>query len=62
MAAMHYEMGGTNLLATREGDSIKAQRVNDRAEKIRLFYEFAKEADPLNTDIKWSDWLEEKGM
>lgn len=62
MAAMHYEMGGTDLLATREGDGIKAQRVNDRAEKIRLFYEFAKEENPLYSDRKWSDWLREKGL
>lgn len=52
-----YLLGGTNLLFEPEGKDWNARMARDRAEKIRLFYEFVKGTRAEWIGLPWSEWI-----
>lgn len=63
IAARQYLLGGTDVLQqyTSAGRKINWRLVfeTERADKIRLFYQYVKENPQLNT--RWSDWIQQHG-
>lgn len=52
-----YLLGGTNLLLEPEGDDWHSEMARDRANKIRLFYEFIQGTRAERIGLQWSEWL-----
>lgn len=52
-----YLLGGTNLLLEPEGKDWNSRMARDRAQKIRLFYEFAQGTRSEQIGLPWSEWL-----
>ena len=57
IALRHRLQGGSDILTGSEKATVKAGLINNRAAKMRLFYEFAGETDPLVSGASWSEWL-----
>ncbi len=55
-----YLLGGSNLLLEPQGDDWYSQQARDRAEKIRLFYDFVQGTRSEQIGLPWSEWLEVK--
>ena len=55
-----YLLGGSNLLLEPEGDDWYSVMARDRAEKIRLFYDFVQGTRAEQIGLPWSEWLEVK--
>lgn len=55
-----YLLGGSNLLLEPEGDDWYSTMARDRADKIRLFYEFVQGTRAEQIGLPWSEWLEVK--
>lgn len=60
IAKRHHLLGGTDILAGSTKANDKAAAINDRAAKMRAFYEFVQTKDPLQTKVKWSIWLQKE--
>lgn len=55
-----YLLGGTNLLLEPQGDDWYSKMACDRANKIRLFYEFVQETRAEENGLQWSEWLKSR--
>lgn len=53
-----YLLGGSNLLLEPEGNDWYSTMARDRADKIRLFYEFVQGTRAEQIGLPWSEWLE----
>ena len=53
------DLGGSDILATSTGEDWNARMANDRAKKIRLFYEFVQGTRAERIGLPWSEWLTE---
>lgn len=51
--------GGSDILETASGNDWNARATNDRAKKIRLFYEFVQGTRAERIGLQWSEWLAE---
>lgn len=56
----HKNLGGSDILATSAGKDWYARMANDRAKKIRLFYEFVQGTRAEQIGLEWSEWLEKQ--
>lgn len=52
-----YLLGGTNLLLEPEGKDWNSRMARDRAQKIRLFYEFLQGTRAERIGLPWSEWI-----
>lgn len=55
-----YLLGGSNLLLEPQGDDWYSKMARDRADKIRLFYDFVQGTRAEQIGLQWSEWLEVK--
>lgn len=53
-----YLLGGSNLLLEPQGDDWYSQQARDRAEMIRLFYDWVQGTRAERIGLPWSEWLE----
>ena len=52
-----YLLGGSNLLLEPQGDDWYSKVARDRAEKIRLFYDFVQGTRAERIGLQWSEWM-----
>ena len=53
-----YLLGGSNLLLEPQGDDWYSKMARDRAEKIRLFYDWAQGTRSEQIGLQWSEYLQ----